>query len=84
MFTRKNDVTRHLKSSAAHRDISNVAVDFKCKYCGRILSRGDSARRHENENACGKRTLKSERQALAFSVIPEGTRPPTYEAKATT
>ncbi|TFK26492.1 hypothetical protein FA15DRAFT_276629 [Coprinopsis marcescibilis] len=66
-FTRKNDVQRHLRSTAAHRDITTITEKstFRCKYCNRILSRGDAARRHETEGACGKRTLPSERDKLA-------------------
>ena len=62
MFTRKNDVRRHLQTAAAHRDFAqeDEASDARCKKCGRILSRGDSARRHYEGGACGKRTLPSE------------------------
>ncbi|KAF6760307.1 hypothetical protein DFP72DRAFT_102300 [Ephemerocybe angulata] len=63
-FTRKNDVQRHMKSASAHRNFEQEAKgdfdDKKCPRCGRILSREDSARRHFESGACGKRELPSE------------------------
>ncbi|KAJ3549995.1 hypothetical protein NMY22_g669 [Coprinellus aureogranulatus] len=74
-FTRRNDVERHMKSASAHRDYVQEWTDmqskigpalnpFRCEKCGRILSRADSAKRHMESGACGKRELPSE-QAIA-------------------
>ena len=74
-FTRRNDVERHMKSAAAHRNYKQEWVDmqknqapalnaFRCEKCHRILSRADSAKRHMESGACGKRELPSE-QAIS-------------------
>ncbi|TEB38350.1 hypothetical protein FA13DRAFT_1786141 [Coprinellus micaceus] len=74
-FTRRNDVERHMKSAAAHRNYAQEWADmqknqapalnaFRCEKCHRILSRADSAKRHMESGACGKRELPSE-QAIS-------------------
>lgn len=74
-FTRRNDVERHMKSAAAHRNYAQEWTDmqknqapalnaFRCEKCHRILSRADSAKRHMESGACGKRELPSE-QAIS-------------------
>ncbi|KAJ2925124.1 hypothetical protein H1R20_g11952, partial [Candolleomyces eurysporus] len=66
-FTRKNDVARHMKSAAAHRDFmsEDANSEARCAKCNRILSRFDSAKRHEGSSACGKRVLPSELKTKA-------------------
>lgn len=70
-FTRRNDVDRHMKSASAHRDYAQewalmqtnqapALNPFRCEKCNRILSRADSAKRHMESGACGKRELPSE------------------------
>lgn len=61
-FTRRNDVTRHLKNAAVHRARDgNQTVerdsDKRCKFCNADLSRSDARARHERAGACGKRSV---------------------------
>ncbi|KAF5348634.1 hypothetical protein D9758_006870 [Tetrapyrgos nigripes] len=73
-FTRRNDVRRHLKNAAVHRDqpealaILGEAVGdtgTRCKYCGTDLSRSDARMRHERASACGKRTTQKMKESIS-------------------
>ncbi|KAJ7594952.1 hypothetical protein C8J56DRAFT_1044668 [Mycena floridula] len=59
-FTRRNDVNRHLKNAAVHRNREGAGEDDgddkRCKFCNADLSRADARVRHERAGACGKRT----------------------------
>ncbi|KAJ3866687.1 hypothetical protein EV359DRAFT_62119 [Lentinula novae-zelandiae] len=65
-FTRRNDVRRHIKNAAVHRDSPEalallgevVGAGTRCKYCNADLSRSDARMRHERASACGKRTTQ--------------------------
>ncbi|KAF9073584.1 hypothetical protein BDP27DRAFT_285741 [Rhodocollybia butyracea] len=65
-FTRRNDVRRHIKNAAVHRDSPEalallgeaVVTGTRCKYCNADLSRADARMRHERASACGKRTTQ--------------------------
>ncbi|KAJ4483809.1 hypothetical protein J3R30DRAFT_1836206 [Lentinula aciculospora] len=65
-FTRRNDVRRHIKNAAVHRDSpealallgETVGAGTRCKYCNADLSRSDARMRHERASACGKRTTQ--------------------------
>jgi hypothetical protein len=57
-FTRRGDVSRHMKTAAAHRDgPSQVGSSHRCRNCNADLSRSDARARHERAGACGKRTM---------------------------
>ncbi|KAK0486136.1 hypothetical protein IW261DRAFT_782037 [Armillaria novae-zelandiae] len=60
-FTRKNDVTRHIRASGAHPDYQEQSDNVKCKICGIDLSRSDARLRHERTYACGKRNVQQSR-----------------------
>lgn len=60
-FTRKNDVTRHIRASGAHPDYQEQSDSVKCKICGIDLSRSDARLRHERTYACGKRNVQQSR-----------------------
>jgi len=73
-FTRRNDVRRHVRNAAVHRDqpdalaiLGEVAGDIstRCKYCGTDLSRSDARMRHERASACGKRTTQKMKESIA-------------------
>lgn len=65
-FTRRNDVRRHIKNAAIHRDSPEalallgeaVGTGTRCKFCNADLSRSDARMRHERASACGKRTTQ--------------------------
>ncbi|KIK69062.1 hypothetical protein GYMLUDRAFT_634844 [Collybiopsis luxurians FD-317 M1] len=65
-FTRRNDVRRHIRNAAVHRDSPEalaligevVGAGTRCKYCNADLSRSDARMRHERASACGKRTTQ--------------------------
>ncbi|KAK0460938.1 uncharacterized protein EV420DRAFT_167104 [Desarmillaria tabescens] len=60
-FTRKNDVTRHIRASGAHPDYQEQSDNVKCTICGIDLSRSDARIRHERTYACGKRNVQQSR-----------------------
>lgn len=74
-FTRRNDVERHMKSSAAHPELKNADDTKKCGLCGTDLSRADARLRHERTNACGKRNLQQARTKSTSSIPKSPTRP---------
>ncbi|KAJ3800262.1 hypothetical protein GGU11DRAFT_754517 [Lentinula aff. detonsa] len=65
-FTRRNDVRRHIRNAAVHRDSPEalallgeaVGAGTRCKFCNADLSRSDARMRHERASACGKRTTQ--------------------------
>ncbi|KAJ3975055.1 hypothetical protein EV361DRAFT_558224 [Lentinula raphanica] len=65
-FTRRNDVRRHIRNAAVHRDSPEalallgeaVGTGTRCKFCNADLSRSDARMRHERASACGKRTTQ--------------------------
>ncbi|KAE9408764.1 hypothetical protein BT96DRAFT_985624 [Gymnopus androsaceus JB14] len=65
-FTRRNDVRRHIRNAAIHRDSPDalaligevVGTGTRCKFCNADLSRSDARMRHERASACGKRTTQ--------------------------
>ncbi|KAJ7717831.1 hypothetical protein DFH07DRAFT_860944 [Mycena maculata] len=73
LFTRPNDVLRHIKNAAIHKgtvqqaEALAAANSTLCKYCGEELSRADAARRHELKSSCGKRTI---RRKSTYSMLP--------------
>ncbi|THU85712.1 hypothetical protein K435DRAFT_869034 [Dendrothele bispora CBS 962.96] len=76
-FTRRNDVRRHVKNAAVHRDqpealaiLGEVTGDAstRCKYCGTDLSRADARMRHERASACGKRTTQKMKESTTIRI----------------
>jgi hypothetical protein len=55
-FTRANDVERHRRNAAVHRQ-ANKDTSTCCRKCGEELSRPDARRRHELKDSCGKRKI---------------------------
>ncbi|KAJ7072632.1 hypothetical protein C8F01DRAFT_1104725 [Mycena amicta] len=60
-FSRANDVKRHLKNAAVHRQLGVVQDELVCPICGDSLSRLDARKRHEAKGACNKRTFRRKR-----------------------
>ncbi|KAF5383474.1 hypothetical protein D9757_006118 [Collybiopsis confluens] len=73
-FTRRNDVRRHIRNAAVHRDSAEalaligetVGAGTRCKYCHADLSRSDARMRHERASACGKRTTQKMKDQMVL------------------